>query len=224
MRERSARDDRGRRRRLRRGRAAVAVCTASEPSSLSTDNAGDVLLCRCRSRQSAASRAAQGLRVHQQRGVPLVIQRTGRAEVRRSVLSSRSAKLEPQHVPLVAERAVGAHRQPPLSSPTRFSAGTRTSVEEDLVEVQVVGAADRPERPARDARQIGRDQQHADAPVLGRIRVGAHEGQQHVRVVRARRPHLLPVDDEVVAVEDRAGAQAGQVRSRPRARSCPATR
>ena len=52
--------------------------------------------------------------------------------------------------------------------------------------------------------------------VFGRIRVGAHEGQDHIGVMRTRRPHLLSVDDEVVAVGvrpgDRRGAQRGEVR------------
>ena len=49
--------------------------------------------------------------------------------------------------------------------------------------------------------------------MLGRIWVGANECQQEVGVVGARRPHLLAVDHEVVAVADRARAQRCQVRT-----------
>ncbi len=92
----------------------------------------------------------------------------------------------------------------------------RHVVEEHLVEVEVVGRHDRPERAPGQAGAVGRDHQHAQAAVLGGVGVGADEGQDHVGVVRARRPHLLAVDDEPVAVEHGPGAQAGQVGARVR--------
>ena len=95
----------------------------------------------------------------------------------------------------------------------RFSAGTCDVVEEDLVEVEVVGGDDRAEGPPGHAGQVGRDDQAADPLVLRRVGVGAHEGEDDVGVVGARGPHLLTVDDEVVAVQHRPGPQAGQVRS-----------
>ena len=145
------------------------------------------------------------------RGVLVALQRVRAAGSRRCMLSIRSAK--PSHIIVRSWPSEPlATPQPPLSGPTRFSAGTRDVGEEDLVEVQVLlhrtcrRTAGRP-RPG----SVGRDDQHADALVLGRVGVGAHEGQQEVGVVGARRPHLLAVDDEVVAVEHRAGAQRRQV-------------
>ena len=117
---------------------------------------------------------------------------------------------QPQHRPLVAERAGGD--PPPLVELADQVLGRHLDVvEEHLVEVEVVGRHDRAERPAGQAGAVGRDHQGADALVLGRVGVGADEGEDDVGVVRPRGPHLLPVDDEPVAVEDRPGAQAGQV-------------
>ena len=50
--------------------------------------------------------------------------------------------------------------------------------------------------------------------MLGRVGIGAHEAEAPVGVVRARRPHLLPVDDELVADELGARAQAREVAPR----------
>ena len=47
--------------------------------------------------------------------------------------------------------------------------------------------------------------------VLWRLGVGAHQQKAPIGEMRARGPHLLAVDDEMVAVVDRAGAQAGQI-------------
>ena len=46
---------------------------------------------------------------------------------------------------------------------------------------------------------------------LRHIRVGAGEEQSPVAVMRARRPHLLAVDDPLVAVAHRSSAQTGEV-------------
>src|SRR5262245_1734093 len=117
---------------------------------------------------------------------------------------------EPQHRPLVAERPGGD--PPPLVQLADEVLGRHLDVvEEHLVEVEVVGPDDRPERPPGQPRAVGRDHQATDALVLGRLGIGADEGQDHVGVVRPRRPHLLPVHDEAVAVERRPGPQPGQV-------------
>ena len=58
------------------------------------------------------------------------------------------------------------------------------------------------------------EQEERDAPVLRRVRIGAGEQQAEVGVVRTRRPHLLPVDDELVAVGDRARAEVREVGAR----------
>ena len=109
-----------------------------------------------------------------------------------------------------------ATRQPSLSGPTRFSAGTRASLKNTSLKSRSSGR--RPTRTACAPRpgSVGRDHQRADALVLGGVRVGAHERQQHVGVVRAGGPHLLPVDHEVVAVAHGPGAQRRQVGARAR--------
>ena len=53
---------------------------------------------------------------------------------------------------------------------------------------------------------------------LGALGIGAHEQVDPVRELRARGPHLLPVDDEVVAAVLGAGAEAREVRARARLR------
>ena len=47
--------------------------------------------------------------------------------------------------------------------------------------------------------------------VLDRLRIGAHDEQTPPRDVGERRPHLLPVDDPLVAVADAAGGESGEV-------------
>ena len=49
---------------------------------------------------------------------------------------------------------------------------------------------------------------------FGDVGIGAHEAQAPVGVLRARRPHLLAVDDELVAVELGAGREAREVAAR----------
>ena len=61
------------------------------------------------------------------------------------------------------------------------------------------------------ARILGVDDEDRDALVFRRIRVGAARQPDVVGVVGARGPHLLPVDDELVTMTDRCGAQRGQV-------------
>jgi len=63
-----------------------------------------------------------------------------------------------------------------------------------------------------------------DALVAWRLRVGAHEQDDPVRELRARGPHLLAVDDEMVAGVDGACLEGGEVPSRRRARRSPGTR
>jgi hypothetical protein len=75
-------------------------------------------------------------------------------------------------------------------------------VHEHLVEV--VGAEHVREPADRDAGRLHVHQEVGDAAVLRRIGVGASEKDAVVRAVRVRRPDLLAVDHEVVAVLHRA--------------------
>ena len=85
-------------------------------------------------------------------------------------------------------------------------------LEEDLVDF--AATVDRLDRPQRDARGRHVDEHKRNAGLaLGRLRVGAHQAENPVRVLAQRRPRLLPVDDVAVAVADRGGAQGGEVRA-----------
>ena len=72
-------------------------------------------------------------------------------------------------------------------------------------------AVDLAQRPRRDAGGVHVADEHGDAAVLRDVAVGAGDEQPVVGVVRARRPHLLPVDDPLVAVALGARLQAGDV-------------
>ena len=80
--------------------------------------------------------------------------------------------------------------QPPLSGPTRFSFGTRGALEERLAERG--RAAGGQERLHRDALRLHVAEEEADAALLLGGRVGAHEHEDPVGVLRVRRPRLLP--------------------------------
>src|SRR6266404_4387046 len=86
--------------------------------------------------------------------------------------------------------------------------------EEHLVEVAV--AVQQHEGAHRDAGGRHVHQQVADAAMLGRARVGAHEQVDPVRELRARRPHLLAVHHEVVPPLLRPRAEAREVGARAR--------
>ena len=86
--------------------------------------------------------------------------------------------------------------------------------EEDLVEVRIRGLGQFGDGPVLDARRAHVDHQHADALVLRRVRVGAHETEAPVGVLRAGGPHLLAVHDELVAVFDGAHREGGKVAPR----------
>ena len=83
--------------------------------------------------------------------------------------------------------------------------------EEHLVEVAELVVGELGEGSAFDAGRRRVDDERADALVLGRRRIGAHEAQAPVGVVRARRPHLLPVHHELVADQLRARLEAREV-------------
>src|SRR5262249_45003621 len=84
--------------------------------------------------------------------------------------------------------------------------------EENLVELGL--ARHGSEWSHLDAGRSHREEQVADAEVLRGVGLGTDETENHVGVMRRGRPDLLAVDDEVVAVLDRRGAERGQVRAR----------
>src|SRR6202158_5244739 len=81
----------------------------------------------------------------------------------------------------------------------------------DLIELlHAIGLLD---RPHFDARALHVEKEHRQALVLGHIGIGPRDQEAVVRVVRARSPDLLAVDDPVVAFLLRACAQARDIRS-----------
>ncbi len=82
-------------------------------------------------------------------------------------------------------------------------------VEEDFVDLVVAVEGD--DRAHADARCAHVDQQEADAALLLRFRVGAHQAENHVGVLAKGGPGLLAVDDVVIAFAHRTGLEAGQV-------------
>ena len=100
--------------------------------------------------------------------------------------------------------------QPSPTSPSRCASGIRTSVEEHLVELGLAG--DLAQRPDLDAGVV-----HVADEVGDARRAWARRGRCGRPGSPSRAwcalggPHLLAVDDPVVAVADRAGGQRRQV-------------
>src|SRR4029077_7373888 len=83
--------------------------------------------------------------------------------------------------------------------------------EEYLVELGLARyLAQRPDfhtRVGHVAQEVGQ------SSVLRHVRIGARHQDRHPSVVGGRGPHLLPVDDPVVAVAHRAGGERREIRS-----------
>jgi hypothetical protein len=131
--------------------------------------------------------------------------------------SSRSSAVGPmphstppggQRHPLVAERHLG-QRHPSFTSPTRFSAGMRTSVKNTSLNVcpPVISMIGRISMPGR----VHRADEVRDALVLGTSGSVRAIRMPNLAYWAPRRPDLLAVDHPLVAVAHRAGAEVGQV-------------
>ena len=113
--------------------------------------------------------------------------------------------------PLVREH--GHPDTPPAVQWTEEVFGRQFDIgEEHLVELRL--ACHLAQRADLDTRQVHREQEEADAVVLAGVRVRAGHQDAPVAVATARAPHLLTVDDVVVAVEvgtrrERAEVAAG---------------
>ena len=94
--------------------------------------------------------------------------------------------------------------------------GARTSVKNTSSNSASPGHL--PQRPDLDAGQVHRAQEERDALVLGGVGVGAGHEDAPVAVAAPAAPHLLTVDDEVVAVALGPRRQAAEVAARHRAR------
>jgi len=67
-----------------------------------------------------------------------------------------------------------------------------------------------------NARRLHINQEIANAVVFRRIRIGAHQHENPVRVLRAGGPDLLAIHDKIIAVIHRARLQASEIRASPR--------
>ena len=129
--------------------------------------------------------------------------------------AERAAAAGAEPGPLVGQRGVGD--RPAVVEPAeQVGVGDAHVGHEDLVEQGPTGHL--AQRADVDARLVHVDGEVGDALVLRHVGVGA--GQQHAEVgdLRARRPHLLAVDDPLVAVADRPWPAARPGRSRRPAR------
>src|SRR6185295_238630 len=86
-------------------------------------------------------------------------------------------------------------------------------LEEDLTELALAG--DLAETPDHHAGCVELHQDERDAAVAI-LRVGTREDEDPIGPRTERRPHLLAVQDEVVAVEHGGGPERGEVASRSR--------
>ena len=102
--------------------------------------------------------------------------------------------------------------QPLLTPPTTLSFGQRASVKNTSQNSAVPSGWVMPRTSTPG--WLHRHEQVGDALVLGRVRVGAGEQEAVVGVVALGGPHLLAVDDPLVAVEHGRRLQAGQVGAR----------
>ena len=171
-------------------------------------------------REAAVAEALERERVDVRRGVrvaELVVGAdpgvAGAVEDHLEALLQPGRLPDPQHPALVRERSVG---DPPavVQLAQQVLARHDDVGEEHLVEVGMVAVHQARERPGVDAGRVHVEQEHADAAVLRCIRIGAHEADAAVGVVRAAGPDLLAVHDEVVV------EHLGPGRQRPRGR-CP---
>ena len=83
--------------------------------------------------------------------------------------------------------------------------------EENLVEIGSARHVD--ERPNFDTRNIHREKDVGYAMMFFRFRIGSYQTENHVGLSCGRRPYLLAVNDELVAIFDRTCSQRSQIRS-----------
>ena len=116
--------------------------------------------------------------------------------------------------PLVAEQVLGDG--PALAFLVHQVVGGHLHVVEEHF-VHGMAAVHQDQRAHRDARALHVDQQERDAFLaLLHRRVGAHQAEDPVGVVRVGGPDLLAVDDVLVAIPLGLGLERGQVASRAR--------
>ena len=121
---------------------------------------------------------------------------------------------------LEAERGHGG--PPAVARSAHDEVGVRAhAVEEDLAEVGASRHLD--DRADLDARLVHRDEQHRDALVLGQGRIGAHQHEDPVRVLRRTRSRSSGRRSATSRRRGRPGSSGWRGPSRRRARRSPGT-
>ena len=115
--------------------------------------------------------------------------------------------------PLVHQRGEG-HRPAAVHLAEPMGVGDPDVGEEHLVERGTTGHL--AQRTDLHTGCVHVDDESGQSAVLGQVGVGAADDLADVGHLGARGPHLLAVEDPLVAVPDRPGLQRGQVRSRRR--------
>src|SRR5206468_5889614 len=117
-----------------------------------------------------------------------------------------------------ALEAEGRHRHPPAVVQLAHHVAERDphAVVEDLAEVALAGEGG--DGAYLDARRVHRADDPGDAAVAWRPGVGAHEELLELRHLCEAGPHLLPGDDERVALDNGARLEAREVGARVRFR------
>ncbi len=180
---------------------------------------------RCRHRSLTLRHGLVGASGRHERG-QLPGDRTGRSidAVDRAIIWSSRRSSEITAVPMWPRSLVSTAiptPQPPCSGPSRWSAGSSTSVKNTSSNSELAGHllqwAD------LDAGQVHRAEEERDAVVLRCLRSSwraDRSGPSHqdppVAASSTRAPHLLAVDDETVAVGFGPGGQRRQIAARTR--------
>ena len=112
-------------------------------------------------------------------------------------------------VPRSKPSVVMATFHPLFTPPTTFSLGQRALVKK--TSLNSARAVDLLDGADLDARLLHGHEEVGDAGVLGRVGVGAGQQEDVVGVLGLGGPHLLAVDDPLVAVELGPRLEAGQV-------------
>ena len=198
------------------------------------DQLGDVVLAAVPDAARRGSRRACAGRCARITSRPTVARASRSAITGSSIAPLRAGegddRLElPGEADLLAERrdttleAEQRHRDPPPVTGLADDevGGGPGAGEEDLVELR--GAGELADRPDLDPGLVERDEQERQARVALRAGLGAGEHEAPVGQVRQRGPHLLPVEDPLVARPAEPWSRPRRGPSRRRARCSPGT-
>src|SRR5262249_59752818 len=112
----------------------------------------------------------------------------------------------------------GGHRRAPAVTDIADAIGVGDARVRQVHLVELGLAGDLPQRAYLDAGRVHVDHEVRETLVLGHFGIGARDEHPAVGNVRERVPHLLTVDDPLVAVAYRARREAGEIGARTRLR------